>query len=870
MSIKKSRGIVLVILVLFVFSGFFVSAFSFHDFFGKITGHVVAANVPNYTQTVTFALGKWASGEYIFTLPVPMSANNLSLFLGSVNKQKCNVSIQYLDSQGSVHPFISGGNYALIDTLSERVFFSFPPHNVYGVVISPAFINGCDIYSLLNPFNVSVSGQYLDLPDVSKSYIPGLAPNSQINFSLDPELEIYNVTFKYITSSSISCVITVSVLSGNVLKQIDSFNLRDVGQNRDLSRSIFIPSPMKNSKVIISSAGSKSKCYEGLINFTNVTIVGKTTYVCTSSFIEGPWSNCIDGHKNRTITDSNGCVNSRLEVVACSQSDCFDRCAINATNSISVPYISSLSSGAAFNGQANFIVGGGSTGSDYDLIWQYNYADGSIKQICACNGTENIGDVPTRVSSGNPSSTITIRDDNTKIISNISLFVFASKDHNRSRGYASGNIYEIDYGCESACNVLGKKHEVIDNNPSNYQVCEKVAGTSCFNLSSVRECPESAKLFNETSGGCVYGGVIYNCLSSSFCNFSTRSLTNSFITPYTCGVAGFGCYKCDDGFKYDSESGYCVLTSCFNQPRGIKATNCSLAGGVCNNSNSYVTDSHVNISLDCCNGDFRCFQCDSGYHLFNNTCVSDNCSGGVYPTGFNFSLGATSTRNPSVNMSWKYVLGIAGACEWNCSTGYELNLSTNNSCQPLVIVDCVQNLSGLCSSSTSVANAVFSLKGNCSGTQRCFICNSGYTPNGSSCAINCSSVGKVFNGIGCLAPLPSCSEGCPYDKDGGSICLPNKVRVNAPGNKQYYCNGTSHIFRPTLAEGASCSWDAQCADNFCFVNETGQTSVCQTLNSLSGIRSIIVDFVCWFKHMGDSAARQQCRDAEAASYLSSN
>jgi len=364
----------------------------------------------------------------------------------------------------------------------------------------------------------------------------------------------------------------------------------------------------------------------------------------------------------------------------------------------------------------------------------------------------------------------------------------------------------------------------------------------------------------------------YSCPSgpSSFCNVSTRSLTNasSVSATYTtmCGLNGLniGCYRCDSGFKYDADRGYCVSNNCMIQ--GNADNLCSSNGGVCNNSLTYGGFSHANITLDCCNGDFTCFQCNSGAHFYNGSCVSDNCANGdnFLPLGANntYTLGANSTNSSSINMTWSYINGAVGACQWTCSYGYELNLSTNRSCKERVVSPCA-SIGGVCSS-TNISNSVVDVFGNCS-VGSCYTCNSGFISNGVACVQrSCADEGKIDNGVGCVGNLSGC-DGCILEKNGVSRCVGAGFKVEILGVKKY-CDLETHTFKNVLTENQACTSGAQCASGFCFQNAT--ISYCQDLTKVGGLQETIIKFVCWFTTIGQGeGAYNSCKANRALQYL---
>lgn len=322
MSCKRKGGFVFVVLALFVFSGFFVSALSFSDFFSNLfgsptmTGHVVAGNVAatNYSYTMSDSLSNWiGTSQYRFVLPHQMVAQNVTLVVGSLNAQNCLINISFTS--------VSTPGETVYSSLVNRTVKFIPiafSGDVNNITISSA--GSCNIWNVLDVFNISIIGQYPFLEDSVQYLTPTLAPNNQINYTLSPELDINEIKFNYKLSSISSCIVNVSTLTGTILKQVGSFNLNNMGQvNRDYSYSISVLLPTKNSKIVISSTKNTAGayCYNSIINFTNISVVGKNTAPigeCTS-FDYSNWSECINDIQNRTILTSSpsGCIGGTIE-----------------------------------------------------------------------------------------------------------------------------------------------------------------------------------------------------------------------------------------------------------------------------------------------------------------------------------------------------------------------------------------------------------------------------------------------------------------------------------------------------------------------------------------------------------------------------
>ncbi len=893
MSYKKRSGFVLLLFALVLFSSVFVSA---TDYFGPLHTQVITCSK---TTTNSFRCDLPNSMEVVnFTVSANLpSASSLSSCKFNLSVNSSGATPVYLDPVGTSQVSIVTSKAPTVQSLN----FIFSPTTGLKrapIEVKTIFIDstsGCSpVSSKINIYSISVVGKY-SLPITNRTLVNStnsiLAANAPIVIPLNnpSEMEVtqVDVNFSIISSSPVACPVFVYLRSGTQDILIngagETLGSLTVGSLLPLSYPVTLAS--KNSHVVIStskyypsSGANKALCYKNILNVTGVSVKGRVTAVCNSNFQRVDSECNSTGQFTRTITDLNGCVPINTVVMDCEESlTCSSKCG-NITSALAAPSFTSFPLVCNYSGdcERNIRFGSADTNVVYDLVWRYNYFDGNITEICACNGTSDFKGHKVRVAPNTPVS-LRVSDDNTKMISSVELLVYAFNGSARSV-YTNSTLTNIYYGCSSGCSVLNNKSEIVDSDPTNYDSCERIGNSYCFNWTE-RTCSidTNAMLFDSVSNSCKNNGS-YGCgdesagPKTSFCNFSTVSL--SMATPKNpvlgvCGLNGFnvGCYQCNASYKYDSAKGYC--TKCTGNQQVV---GCEQNGGICNNSNTF-NGLAKNESFDCCNPDFNCFKCPAGQHFYDNTCVSNNCTGIDRPL-FNDSkavFGVNITTNSSFSMVWNFVNSSnVNACQWSCAAGYKLNESDNVSCVEREKFNCTLE-GGVCSI-TNVENSTESSAGNCTSTAaKCFMCQNNFKSNGTACVPKtCVDDGKVNNGIGCVAPLTTCENGCPYDKNGRSICLPNKARVNAPNGNKYYCNSTSHTFRLTLSNGASCTWDTQCTDNFCFVNETTQVSVCQSLDSLGGIRSLVVDFVCWFKHMGNSESRQQCRLAEASSYLRSN
>ncbi len=601
-------------------------------------------------------------------------------------------------------------------------------------------------------------------------------------------------------------------------------------------------SSSSRGNVVYSKLIVNSSCTEGLKLF-DLNISGKyednEDFVpCTSDF----YISCVS---RNLITKR--CVSGRYVDISpaptCYEYDCFSRC--NVTNpSMDSPVIQTSPSACDYRGGCSQNISLSSADVDgYDVIWTYFYEgySGSV-EVCSCDGNMSKYGNPTRVS-GSSIIVPFLNDSNVKIMKNISYSIFSYRGANRSEP-TYGNIQNIDYGCNSECNFLGENISVEDVDPTNYKTCVRNESSNyCFKWSVPMGCPISS-IFDNESLKC--SGVLgtNDCLDSRpgkqymyFCNTSTKSLANAEnVGERSCGIPGIGCYSCDSGYSYDSQQGFCVSNSCFNQPGGVRASECSVAKGICNNSVGF-TNAIVNDSLDCCNPDFKCFVCSNGYHARNGTCVLNNCTGNE-PLGSNFTKGIDFTTNASVNLTWSYVSGVARTCQWNCSVGFRLNKLDNRSCIE-GFAPCGE-FDGICSSTVLAGGNVVG-NANCSTGENCYVCNiqDGYVKNGSVCSRGCVN-GKIWNGISCVNERPGCN-GCVLNNRcvGDSSIV---VRVNVAGNR-YYCD-TTHEFKLLIENNQSCQFNAQCSSNLCGAD--GKClDIAEEVRKASGFMKSVV---CWFQN----------------------
>ena len=866
MGVGKKSGFVVILLVLFVFCGLFVSASWFSDFLGKITGNVVVVSTPvGHVQYVNGNAGQFVSDNhyYVYNFSNPMNVSNVTINLSSVDSVKCNVSLSSIYLDGSYHVFRLN---EMVSSSAGKLFsYSIPVSSaIKGIAINST--GACDIYQVMNFNNLFAIGQYPFLPIVNQTLMvsPIVAPNSGINLSLIRNMEVGGINLSFSVSSNPSCNVSVYAVSDSYVKFIGSFDLKSVGATgRALSRSYIIASPVSDNKIVINSTAtgtgaSRKYCFAGNITFTNVTVSGQITS-CTPSWSCGVWSSCANGAKARTCVDSNMCgitSGKPSESDICPVDNCATRCGSNGTGVV-VPSIVSAPASCYFGESCtnNISIARSLGDSGYDISWIYSYKDGTNNTVCACNGTNVLDGKIVRVNSvGDFGSVynlpVFVNDSSGKVVDHINVLVFAFNGSNRS-GYSTPDSINIGYRCDSGCNVLGDKRAAELGETNKYQTCVPISATFCYNWSANMTCGVGYR-FDNGQKDCVATGNTFNCNGDGmFCSKRLSFAHADIQSSLKCSLSSEDCFKCGDGYLYSSDSGKCEKVGC--------VSNCSSIGGTCkaNDFNSAGTGLVVNASGECCTDDL-CFVCQSGYHVNNGSCVSDSCAGSI-PHGENFTIGANTTNSPSVNMTWNYnISGSPGACQWSCQSGFRKNISDNLSC--VWGLAACSEVGGICSSVNLTGGILVSSATCASGS--CYTCDQdhGYMINGSVCSFGCNG-NKVWNGVGCVNTKPGCN-GCVLN----NRCIGNDtlriVRVNINGNK-FYCDSiNSDQFLPLVADNQTCSYNAQCASNLCGADQKC-LNIAREVRQSSGIMKSIY---CWFStgFSFNSAAYNQCLAQQGA------
>lgn len=673
------------------------------------------------------------------------------------------------------------------------------------LVLAVVVLNGSGNISTGNA--IVSYGQVL-VSNSSGSFYPDVLSNSgQKTFGLTSVASITKLTVNW-SSLDVKCQILVSVANSTGLYNISGY---------------------------VNVSNSSTWVKKPHVNTYNLNVASANSVVLTFR------GSCISAAGSTYKIYSLG-VNGSAQVFY----DCFTTCASNGSG-VYAPQISNINSSCYLNegcGSATILPNSNTGSFSYDFLWLYKYKDGSNKTVCACNGTQSVGGVPTGASApaGAYNLPLNIIDDGSKIISNVTFYVLANKASNRSNSASS--VINVNYRCQNGCYVLGQNVSASVDGQSEtnkYRTCVNLPAPNhiCMNYSEVKTCDAGLKFVN---GACQYAGT-FNCNGEGdFCNESGISISHASLdSSKSCVLAGVGCYKCDGGYALDSAQKVCVNSSCMTQVSGMNS--CSYAGGLCKNTS--ISGAILNPSLDCCSSN-GCYICNAGYHVSNGTCVSDDCSG-FKPHGNNFTLGVNNTNVSSVNMTWNYIVGPVGACQWNCSSDYRLNISDNLSCVYGKAMCSDSSVNGICTKVSLIGGVNYSASAICDSGS-CFVCDNSlrYFSNGTNCVLNnsCAS-GMVWNGLTCVSPMASCT-GCVL----GTKCIGSsegtkimRVNVNISGTiTKAYCDPASKMFAPLVTDNQTCSYNAQCASNLC-----GADLRCLNIaKEVKDASSLMKKVYCWF------------------------
>lgn len=171
---------------------------------------------------------------------------------------------------------------------------------------------------------------------------------------------------------------------------------------------------------------------------------------------------------------------------------------------------------------------------------------------------------------------------------------------------------------------------------------------ACKDLSNYTvSCPSLTWTSSNTSVGTIYGGLFFALSGGS----TTVTATSSTATPFSCSAPVTVTVPVDD-----CSSG-------------------TQRNGVCNANETMNSSDTCNIGTNCV------------------CCVPDASKSCFPPAGkVSYPTGSGVIRNDSsysgADRTWSFVANVLqsnlGLCQWSCNTGYEIDLSTNYSCKPVV------------------------------------------------------------------------------------------------------------------------------------------------------------------------------------------
>jgi len=512
---------------------------------------------------------------------------------------------------------------------------------------------------------------------------------------------------------------------------------------------------------------------------------------------------------------------------------------------LKTPQFTSVPSGLAVGTpiQVSMISDTMSDNYGYEFWWTYRFSNGDTEEFCSCNFSNQnaLSNGDLKLFSGflnNPSYSfnLNVSDQMGRVLSNVSFKVASRNSTTMSSWSEIRTINVANPSCPASpvCNELGKNTSVAFYN-NKYKTCVLVDG--CFNWSAEQTCP-TAYLFNVAQGKCVYSGAPDTCSggyssdgkpSLCFENTSVGAPFGSHIESGNCPNDYQICIACNAGSSWDSSENECINDDCVK--------NCTTTNGIC--SNVSILNAGINVSLSCCTSK-SCYQCGEGYHPYNGSCVSNNCSG-VEPIGFNFTSGVNTTLAGSIN--WTYRLDLRNTttalsgCEWYCNSGFRLNISDNKSCIE-GIANCTSEVGGFCSSSNNPLNNSNKVEGNCS-VGSCYVCNvsAGYSWNGTMCVFGQCSNSQIWNGITCVDPVVSCDSGCISD----GKCFKEGFRMVTSSGRSYCGYETPHIFKLQKENNQTCMANSECKSNLCDGSGKCVDIVAEVRNSARFLKQL----TCW-------------------------
>lgn len=669
MFIKREGGYVFAVLALFVFSGFLVSA-------------------EYYTQEVFSGSSVHVGYFKVFPVSSPMVGYNITVSV-KTTAGICPVYIDYnyntgLDTEDTQ---LVNANSSQILTFSQVGFDT--TRVVKNITIRTGQVVGCT--GNLNVTSIYLQGKYYNasVNDLVVP-IPSEVPNplklgdyaSLLAFS--KPLVVTNLSVTVTNLKTTACTLS-AVLYDSQGAIISSPKINAVSIPASASNILKYAAGVPANNLQVAPLSYRIALYSSCdlaLRVGQVSVDGFYpdgafySFSSTCTFAYSEWGNCVNNLENRTVTANSpsGCTGgSPVLTRSCGLESCFTRCAQNGTLSAAAPYTTNSMSSCEYRQSCgNILI---QRASALNIIWQYNYSDGSSESVCSCNETSSVDNHITYVSSasGVYPLPVNISDDNQKVLSKVGVYILGVGENNKTASVSK--IINVEYGCTNYCNGVGLKKAVFSGSSgqtNRYRTCEKMVAPNnfCFNWTNeVFTCPVGNK-FDNVTGECVFSQANDCNGQRFFCSDKAVSFGNAEVqlTPsllkVNCSLSTETCFRCNVGYHFDSSRGnygLCVKSDCVN--------NCTSSGGLCS-----VTGGNnlaENNSYTCCT-DESCYMCASGYHAFNNTCVSNNCTG-ILPQGFNFTKGANSTSNISVFMNWTFVNGPVGACQWNCSIGFRNN-----------------------------------------------------------------------------------------------------------------------------------------------------------------------------------------------------
>ncbi len=437
----------------------------------------------------------------------------------------------------------------------------------------------------------------------------------------------------------------------------------------------------------------------------------------------------------------------------------------------------------------------------YELQWDFYLKNGSISYISdSISSSNSIAQISKVIST--PSK---------ELVDKVILKVATLKDNHKSK-YTEQTI-PITYTCTNECNYIGQ----IQCNTtvlSKRKVCGAYnTSNSCLTWGPLGDC-ENNKICKNNQ--CIDGTKIDTCTNANGICLNSQ-LPNTVQTNEDCSEPDYFCYKCSSPnqsriYTWDPLFLSCIRTNCTNT--------CTINKGICKNSS--IENSASNSSLDCCNNE-ECYICNSNYHPYNDTCVSNSCLGNLPSTaGQNSTLIGPNnfTIGSAQNWTFKRYATTLNPCEWKCTSGYrKITNETFNGCVE-GLPPCETNIG--CTNET-IANAA-AIEGNCTTGFQCYQCNAGYNWTNNTCVSTCPNNGCIYN----------------------DMCLTQGIRMINSSNKKVYCFNTT--MQEQKPEETPCSQNYECISNYC--RNGNCTSL---LSEISKTRTSTERLTCWIRKLFGSS-----------------